>query len=122
MGGRQRLAVIARQVDRKRRIVWEKTGLKNPGDATKLPNGNVLIGEYAGKSVLEVDRKGKILWRRACPAAVSGLCVLPDGTIAITNSKEGAILLNRDGTKVIRNLLAHNGLPVSFMRLSLKWF
>ncbi|MDP6044690.1 MAG: hypothetical protein QGG25_03700, partial [Phycisphaerae bacterium] len=69
----------------------------------------VLIGEYSGKKVLEVDRKGKVLWQRNCPAAVSGVCRLPDGSIAITNSNEGAILLSRDGKKVIRKLLAHNG-------------
>ena len=96
------------EVNRKNKIVWQKTGLKSPTDALALPNGNVLIGEYGGKRVLEVNRAGKIIWQRACPAAVSGVCMLPDGTIAITNAKEGVILLRRDGKK-IRQLLAHNG-------------
>ncbi|MBT3199858.1 MAG: PQQ-binding-like beta-propeller repeat protein [Phycisphaerales bacterium] len=97
------------EVDRKKKIVWQQTGLKSPIDALKLPNGNVLIGEYSGKRVLEVNQGGKILWQRMCPSAVSGVCMLPDGNIAITNSTEGAIVLSRDGQKVIRKLLAHNG-------------
>jgi hypothetical protein len=96
------------EVDRKSKIVWQKTGLSSPCDAVKLSNGNVLIGEYSGKKVLEVDRTGKIVWQRICPAAVSGVCRLPDGTTAITNQVEGVILLGRDGKK-IRQLLAHNG-------------
>jgi len=97
------------EVDRKKKIVWQKTGLQSPSDAVKMPNGNVLIGEYSGKKVMEVDQKGKVLWQRVCPAAVSGVCRLPDGTIAITNRTEGAILLSRDGKKVIRKILSHNG-------------
>lgn len=96
------------EVDRSGKIVWQKRGLGNPCDAVMLPNGNVLIGEYSGKKVLEVNRKGKVVWQRICPAAVSGICRLPDGTTAITNKVEGAILLGRDGKK-IRQLLAHNG-------------
>ena len=96
------------EVDRKGKIVWQKTGLKSPCDAVKLSNGNVLIGEYSGKRVLEVDRTGKIVWQRVCPAAVSGVCRLPDGTTAITNKVEGAIVLGRNGKK-IRQILAHNG-------------
>jgi len=96
------------EVDRAGKVVWQKTGLKSPCDAVKLRSGNVLIGEYSGKRVLEVDRQGKIIWQRACPAAVSGVCRLPDGTTALTNKTEGAILVGRDGKK-IRQLLTHNG-------------
>ena len=91
------------EIDASSKVVWQKTGLSNPADAVMLPNGNVVIGEKT--RVIKVNRGGKILWERKCPVRVTSLCSLPDGTIAIINQTEGAILLGRDGKK-IRQLLA----------------
>jgi len=85
-------------VNRAGNIVWQKTDLKNPLDAQKLANGNVLIGT-GGKRVVEVNRAGKIVWERKCSNRVIGVCRLPDGTTGIFIGGEGAILVGRNGKK-----------------------
>jgi len=52
------------EVDMDGNIIWEKSGLHNPHDAERLPNGNTLIAEMGVSRVIEVDRNGDIIWQQ----------------------------------------------------------
>ena len=80
------------EFDEEGNIVWQKTGLKNPQDAERLPNGNTLITEYGFDRVIEVDSNGDIVWR------ITGLGLpmdaerLPNGNTLISQFNNGKVI------------------------------
>lgn len=51
-----------REVDPRGRVVWERTGVENAGDALRLPSGNTVISCGTQRRVIEVDQGGRIVW------------------------------------------------------------
>jgi PQQ-like domain len=81
-----------REVDPNGKVVWEKTGLENCGDAQRLKNGHTLISCGTQKRVIEVDHAGKIVWEfsdRDAPELgivwVSSIQQLKNGNLLVGN-------------------------------------
>jgi HEAT repeat protein len=75
------------------------TGLGSPLDARLLPNGNVLVGEYAGGRVTERDWKGKIVWEMPNLGNVCSCQRLANGNTLIATQAQ-LIEVNRKKEKV----------------------
>jgi HEAT repeat protein len=70
------------------------------GGIDVLPNGNVLLGDYAQNKVVEYDAKGKVVWQATAqrPGAVTRL---PNGhTLVAQTLSKVLIELDRDGKEV----------------------
>jgi hypothetical protein len=70
------------------------------GGIDVLPNGNVLIGDYAQGKVLEYDAKGKVVWQASVqrPGSVARL---PNGHTLVSSPLSKCVIeLDRDGKEV----------------------
>lgn len=47
--------------------VWAVTGLNEPRDADRLPNGNTLVSDRMGHRVVEVTPEGEVVWEMYTP-------------------------------------------------------
>ena len=47
--------------------VWAVTGLNEPRDADRLPNGNTLVSDRMGHRVVEVTPEGEVVWEVYTP-------------------------------------------------------
>ncbi len=47
--------------------VWSVTGLNEPRDADRLPNGNTLVTDRMGHRVLEITPQGEVVWEVYTP-------------------------------------------------------
>jgi len=94
------------EIDRKGKVVWERSGLSSPRDAQKLANGNVLITEYSRRRVVEITRGGKEVWQWTPSSAVRrpvSARRLPDGRTVVHVRSQGIVLLDAGG-KIIKQL------------------
>ena len=91
------------ELSRPGKTVWSTPKLILPSDAEALPGGNVLVAESGGQRVVEFDRGGKVVWQFRCLGEPVSARRLPDGTTVLVDSREGLILVGKDG-KLIRRL------------------
>jgi hypothetical protein len=84
------------------------------GGIDVLPNGNVLMGDYAGNKVVEYDAKGKVVWQATAqrPTAVTRLA---NGHTLVTSYLGKTVIeLDRDGKEVSK--LDVEGRPIKVYR------
>jgi len=85
------------EVAKSGRIVWEAPRLPAPKEATKLPNGNVLVVEYSQR-VVELNRAGEVVWQWESPKGrAMSAQRLADGRTVIADRREGLIIVDKAG-------------------------
>jgi hypothetical protein len=89
-------------------------GLDGWGDATMLPNGNVLVARFSQNQVAEVDWTGKVVWQ-ANATSCTRASPLPNGNVLVTNMGGKVVYeIDRDGKEVWKQSTA--GMPFSTRR------
>ena len=71
------------------------------GGLTVLPNGHILVPQYAQSKVVEFDANGKVVWQAEAPLPASA-SRLPNGNTLVACQNQCVIEVNRAGKEVWR--------------------
>ena len=79
------------------------SGLDNPFDADRLPNGDTLVADSGNNRIVIFDPHGKVKWQKNQLKFPNNAHRLPDGRIAYTTYTSGdVVMLAADGTEMWR--------------------
>jgi hypothetical protein len=87
-----------RELDSRKKLRWQITGLQFPTDAQVLPGNRVLIAEHYGMRVTERDLRGNVVWQQRIVMPIN--CQrLPNGNTFIA-SRNLLVEVDRDHNEV----------------------
>jgi hypothetical protein len=82
------------------RASWAVAAGAMYGQMEALPNGNLLVPEYAANRVAEYDRTGRLVWQAPAPQVISATRAPGGRTLAVNQQGQQILELDRSGKVV----------------------